>query len=133
ERALGLGFGGPPLGRAAGEGVLVDDADAAADGEVGDAILFLQLGDEGGNLGDGLDEGGEGGELRADVHLHALDGDVGILGGGGIGGGGVFEGDAELVLGLAGGDLGVGLGIDVGVDADGDGGLDAEFAGHVVD
>ena len=33
---------------------------------------------------------------------------------------GPLEGDAELVLRLAGGDLGVGLGVDVGIDADGD-------------
>ena len=42
-----------------------------------------------------------------------LDLEVRILGGGLIGGGGHGQRDAELVLALAGGDLGVGLGVDV--------------------
>ena len=41
--------------------------------------------------------------------------------------------NAELVLALAGGDLGVGLRVDVGVHADAHRRLAAELAGHVVD
>ena len=59
-----------------------------------------------------LPVGGEVGELRADVHLHALDLEVRILGGGRVGLGGDLERDAKLVLALAGGDLGVGAGVD---------------------
>lgn len=44
----------------------------------------------------------------------------------------MLQRDAELVVALARGDLGVGMRVDIRVDADGDGGLDAEGAGDVV-
>src|SRR5690606_37009408 len=47
--------------------------------------------------------------------------------------GDVFEIDPELVLALAGGDLGVGLGVDVRIDAHGDRRLAAQLAGDLVD
>ena len=75
---------------------------------------------------EGVAEGREVGDLAADVHVDAGDGDAGQLGGLGVEARGVLEGHAELVLGLAGRDLGVRLGVDVGVDAEGDRGGAAE-------
>ena len=47
-----------------------------------DAVLFLELVDERRDFFDRLDEGRDGGELRADVHLQAAQLDVGQLLGG---------------------------------------------------
>ena len=58
------------------------------------------------------------GDLAADMHVDADDAHAFELGGAGIDLAGAADRNAEFVLGLAGGDLGVGLGIDVGIDAD---------------
>ena len=58
------------------------------------------------------------GDLAADMHVDANDAHALELGGAGIDLAGAADRNAEFVLGLAGGDLGVGLGIDVGIDAD---------------
>ena len=68
----------------------------------------------------GLVEGGEVGDLAADMHVDAGEADAGQLRRVGIDLAGAEPGDAELVLGLAGGDLVVGLGVDVRIDPDGD-------------
>jgi len=67
------------------------------------------------------------------VHLHSLDLQVRQAGGGLVGGGGVTQRDAELVVALAGRDLRVRVGVDVGVDPDRHGGLHAELARDMVD
>ena len=54
---------------------------------------------------------------------------AGHVGGLGVEPLGLGQGDAELVLGLAGGDLGVAAGLDVGIDPDGDGGARAQPLG----
>ena len=87
-------------------------ADRMAGGAQGERQLAHQR--------EGVAEGREVGDLAADVHVDAGDGDAGQLGGLGVEARGVLEGHAELVLGLAGGDLGVRLGVDIGVDAEGD-------------
>ena len=56
------------------------------------------------------------GDLAADMHVDAGDLDPRQLGGAGIDGAGPRDRHAELVLGFAGGDLGVRAGIDVGID-----------------
>ena len=57
------------------------------------------------------------GDLAADMHVDAGDLDARQLGGARIDLARTRDRDAELVLGLAGGDLGVRAGIDVGIDA----------------
>ena len=56
------------------------------------------------------------GDLAADVHVNAADHDAGQLAGLGIELARLAIRNAELVLRLAGGDLGVRLGVDVGID-----------------
>ncbi|MET4835320.1 hypothetical protein ABIF44_004727 [Bradyrhizobium japonicum] len=63
---------------------------------------------------------GEIGDLAADVHVGACDLDARKLCGARIDLAGIGDRNAELVLGLAGRDLGVRAGIDVGIDAHGD-------------
>ena len=57
------------------------------------------------------------GDLAADMHVDADDFEARKLGGQRIDFARAADRDAELVLGLAGRDLGVGLGVDIGVDA----------------
>ena len=133
ERTRPGGLGVPPSGAAAGESVFVDDADAATDREIGDAILRLQLGGERRDFGHGLGKRPDLGELRTDVHLHAAQLDVGVFRRGFVGGGGELERDAKFVVALARRDLGVRVGVDIGVDPDRDGRLHPEFARDVVD
>ncbi|ODN70349.1 hypothetical protein A6302_02327 [Methylobrevis pamukkalensis] len=66
--------------------------------------------------GKGVVEGAEFGDLRADVHVDADDPDARQRRGPGIDPARLAPGNAELVLRLAGRDLGVGEGIDVGID-----------------
>ena len=134
ERALAFGLGRPPTGRAGLEGILIDDADAAADGPELDAMFRLQGAHHRDDLFHRLDERVDGGELRADVHLQAAEADVReFRGGAGIeirdGG----EIDAELVLALAGGDVFVCLRVHVGVHTDRGGGDFPEFPGDLVE
>ncbi len=72
--------------------------------------------------GEGVPEGREVGDLTADMHVHAGGLDPGQLFRQAVKGRRLGEGHAELVLGLAGRDLVVGLGVDIGVDAEGDAG-----------
>src|SRR3546814_15155404 len=58
-------------------------------------------------------------------------GDAGKGGGGGNDGGRALPGNAELVFGLAGGDLFMGFCIDVRIDADGDFGDEAARSGEL--
>ena len=67
---------------------------------------------------EGVAERIELGDLAADMHVDAGDAHALELGGVGIDLARAADRNAELVLGLAGRDLGVGLGIDVGIDAD---------------
>ena len=139
--AIGFGRDRPPFGRqrlppgrrAAGQRVLVDDANAATQTEIADTEIALQLPGERRDLFDRFDERPDLCELGADVHLHALELQVRILGGGGISRGRELQRDAELVFTFAGRDLGVRLGVHVGIHADGDRRPTAELAGDVVD
>ena len=60
------------------------------------------------------------GDLAADMHVDAGDLQSRQLGGPCIDGARMRDRDAELVLGLAGRDFGMGAGIDIGIDAHGD-------------
>ena len=73
-----------------------------------------------GHDGEGAVEGPEIGDLRADMHVDAGHRDAGQGRRLGIDVAGAPDRDAELVLGLAGRDLGVGAGIDVGIEAERD-------------
>ena len=127
------GRGLPPSGVAAGKRVLVNDAEAAADAEELELVFGLQLGDEGEQLVHRRLEGFHAGELGADVGLDAAQAEVLQLRGTGIDTLDLLEGDAELVLVGAGGDLGVGAGVHVRVHAHGDGGDLLEARGDLVD
>ena len=67
------------------------------------------------------------------MHLHPFDFEMRKFGGRRVGGGTRLQGHAELVLALAGRDLGMRLRIDVRVYPDADRRLAAELPGHVVD
>ena len=67
-------------------------------------------------------------DLAADMHVHAGDANAFELGGARINVAGAADRNAELVLGLAGRDLGVSFGVDIGIDADRNVGA-AAFAG----
>lgn len=127
------GFGAPPGRLAAGEGGLIDDAEAAADGEEFDAVFLGEFLGEGSDFSDGFGEGFDFGELGADVHLEAAEVDILEAGGALVDGLDFFEGDAEFIFVGAGGDFGVGFGVDVRVDADSDGGFFAEFGCDLID
>ena len=110
--------------------VAVLDAEASAAVDVADVVavgaeLVYQGSDALERLGEGLD----GADLGADVDADACRLEVGELGGAAIDLAGGLDGDAELVLAEAGGDVGMGFGEDVRVDAEGDlGGLAAALA-----
>lgn len=72
QRELGAVFI-PPFLDAGIQRILVNDADAAADGEKFDAVLFFQRGGQRSHFPDGFQEGFRLGELGADVHLQALE------------------------------------------------------------
>ncbi len=76
-----------------------------------------QFAHELGQQREGIAERIEVGDLAADMHVDAGDLDALELGGVGIDFARAADRDAELVLGLAGGDLVMRLGIDVGIDA----------------
>ena len=65
----------------------------------------------------GIEEGLDGGQLRADVAVHAHHFQVGQLRGAHVNGFGVGDGDAELVFLETCGDVRVGAGIDIRVHA----------------
>ena len=70
------------------------------------------------------------GDLAADMHVDAGDLDPRQLRGAGIDHAGAVQRHAELVLGLAGRDFGVGTGIDIGIDPDRDPRDSAGLAGQ---
>ena len=82
---------------------------------------------------EGIAERLELGDLAADMHVDAGDLDARQLGGAGIDLARAADRDAELVLGLAGGDLVVGLGVDVGIDAQRDMRRVRPFAAAIAD
>jgi hypothetical protein len=134
KRAFFDGLVFPPVDGTGFERVLVDDADAAADGPELDAVFFLQRSDKRDDFFDRLDKWRDGRKLRADVHLQAAQLDVFQLLGSAfveVGDGG--EIDAKLVLGLAGGNVFVGVGVNVRVHADRGRGDHAELAGDLVE
>ena len=131
--AAGVFLPFPPGAGAAAEGLVVDDADAAAEIEELEPELRVEAGDEGGEFLRGFGEGAGVEDLRADVGLDAADFQVGKAGGFFVDGCGAVDADAELVLAFSGGDEFVGLRVHIGVHADGDGGAQAEFAGDGVD
>ena len=99
----------------------VGNAEAAADVDVLDRVaVAAQDLHEVGEQGESVVERREVGNLRADVHVDPVDGETGQCAGAGEHFAGARDRHAELVLRLAGRDLGVGPGVDVRVDADGD-------------
>ena len=99
----------------------VGDAEPAAEVDVVDVVAVgRELVEEAGEDGEGGVERGEVGDLRADVHVDAGDLDAGQGGRLAVDGAGARDRDAELRLGLAGGDLGVGQRVDVRVDPQAD-------------
>ena len=87
-----------------------------------------QVAHEFGQQREGVAERIEVGDLAADMHVDAGHLDARQLGGMRIDVAGAADRNAELVLGLAGGNLVMGLGVDVGIDAYRDV-RDAAFAG----
>ena len=102
--------------------VLVRHAQPAAQVQARDGMAVRA---QGGDQFAHPDKGGlewlEVGDLAADMHIDAHDLDTRKAGGMGVSLAGMDKGDAELGLGRAGGDLGVGFGIHIRVDAQGDG------------
>ena len=93
------------------------------DGMAGAAQIAHQLAHQRERIAERLEVG----DLAADVHVNAGNLDAGQLGSLRVEAGRIVVGHAELVLGLAGGNFGVGLRIHVRVDAQGDAGRAAEF------
>ena len=110
--------------------VAIGDAKPAAKIQPGD---LMAIGAQGpGEFRHHLERGLVGGEicqLAADMHIDPDHFDARQIGRTGIDLPGARDRDAELVLGLAGGDLGMGLGVHVRVDADGDAGCAAHGGG----
>ena len=95
----------------------VGDAEPAAEVDVVDVVAVVRkLLEKAGEDREGGVEGGEIGDLRADVHVDAGDLEAGQGGRLAVDGAGARDRDAELGLGLACGDLCVGQRIDVRVD-----------------
>lgn len=67
------------------------------------------------------------------MHLHPAHDEMRIVCHSLVGRGRLCERNSELVCGLAGGDLGVGVRVNVGIDADCNGGLHSKLSGDVVD
>ena len=132
ERALLGGLSIPPRFLTARERVLVNDTHPATDREVGDAILHLQFGHKGRNFFYGFDKRTHRSELRANVHLHALDRDVRILRSRLIRRRRVLQRNTKLVTALTRRDFRMRVGVNVGIDADRNRGLHAERAGDVI-
>ncbi len=99
----------------------IRDAETAAEVDVADGMAVgAQAAHEVGDEREGIVERREIGDLAADMHVDAGDLEPRQLGGVVIDLAGATDRDAELVLGLAGRDLGVGLGVDVRIDPHGD-------------
>ena len=96
----------------------IGNAEAAAEVDMRDGVaVAAQRAHEIGQQREGIVERLHLDDLAADVHVDAGNAQALQLGGARIDLAGAADRDAELVLRLAGRDLGVGLGIDVGIDA----------------
>lgn len=106
------------------------DAEAATGVDGANVVaVATKLGDE---CGDAFECSGEGidlADLRADVDGDAVGLEPFGFGGAAVDGAGCLDVDAELVLGEACGDVGVGFGEDVWVDAESEAGADSEGFG----
>ena len=117
---------GDDLGIGVGEGrrIVVDpvgDAEAAAEIDMVDRMAVGAQGlHEVGEQREGVVERLEVGDLRTDMHVDAPDREAGEGARPGEHLAGARDRHAELVLRLAGRDLGVGAGVDIRIDADGD-------------
>ena len=99
----------------------IGNAEPAAEIDVADLVTVgAQHAHEIGEQRERVAERIELGDLAADMHVDAGDAHALKLGGARINVARAADRNAEFVLGLAGGDLGVGLGIDVRIDADRD-------------
>ncbi len=97
---------------------VIGNAEAAADIDVLDRnAIRSQRRHQVDQHGDGVVIGLQIGDLAADMHVDADDPDARQAGGALVDGAGALPGNAELVLGLARGDLLVRLGVDIRVDA----------------
>ena len=97
--------------------VAVAHPEATTEVQVANADAFAgQAVDQPEQALEGVEEGLQLGQLRADVAVDADHLQVVKLGGAGVDRLGLVDGDAELVLFQAGGDIGVGLGVHVRVD-----------------
>ena len=124
----------PPAWISAIERPLVDDPDAASDAEELDPVMFLQFCREGSNFVDCLDEGSDGSQLRADVHLETDQFDMSeLLRSGGVDFFDDVEIDAEFVFTFSGGNIFVRFGVDVRVHPQGDRRDFPLFFGNFVD
>ena len=97
----------------------IGNAEPAAEIDMADGVTVgAQHAHEIGQQRERVAERIELGDLAADMHVDADDAHALELGGAGIDVAGAADRNAEFVLRLAGGDLGVGLRVDVGIDAD---------------
>ena len=120
--------------RGRGRLVEIGHAQAAAQVEALDGkALAADALDQAAHLAEGLFHGGQVGDLAADVAGDADGSDARQVGGRGVEPLGFGERDAELVVRLAGGDLGMTAGRDVGIDPDRRGGAHAHGLGHAID
>src|SRR2546429_6917192 len=110
----------PPIAAPAGHRRFVNDPDSTADAEKFERVAFLQFLNQRRHFLDRFGEWGRVGDLRADVHLDAADGDVRHGGGALVDFGDAIEGDAEFIFAPAGRDVAVRSGVDIGIDAQGD-------------
>ena len=123
----------PPRGGAAGQRRLIDDAQPAADAEELQPVPLLQPRHQRQHFAHGLLERADLGDLRADVHLQPAQAQVLQLARPRIDALDLLEGDAELVLVGAGGDLLVRVRLDVRVHAHRHGRRLVQARRHAVD
>ena len=123
----------PPRRGAAGQRRLIDDAQPAADAEELQPVPLLQPRRQRQHLAHGLLERADLGDLRADVHLHSAQAQVLELARARVDALDLLEGNAELVLVGAGGDLLVRVRLHVRVHAHRHGRLLVQARRHAVD
>ncbi len=80
-----------------------------------------------------IEKGAGVGELRADMAVHALDGQVRQAGGVGVHLRGAGDINAEFIVAQAGGNIGVRFGVDIGIDANRHRRHHAHLGGHGVE
>ncbi len=123
----------PPLLRAAGQGILVDNADTAAQAEELQLVLLTKLGRQRDQFFYRLLKRLDLGDLGTDMHLHAAQPQVLHLAGALVNPFHLFKCDAEFILVRAGRDLGVRMGVDIRVNPHGDRRFDFLKPGDTVD